>query len=438
MSFHSYQYGEILRKLRNEQGRAMKFFEDEQLSQATISKIENGHPHVSEEKVKLYAERLGTSLEELPHLLSQEQEKHDKIRLHLLSVENYIDFLGPDIGLQKLQGLNLAGIDRYRPIYHYLQGKCYFQKKSLRKAKSSFLKAIMYIHQDTHSEMVNLKATCLNELGRIANAEGDLEEALQYTQEGIQSFREDGEREYVLYSLMTNQAIYLEELGLLERSLKTIQEIKRVQNGMKNLDGALSLFDLESRILNKNHMYSQAISLVKEGIELARINHMYDRSFALWNTFGNIYYDMNRLEEAKICYCTALDLEKKITKQRPIISVYKQLGIISQKQGDLSNAKKYLEKSIVAGDKIKDMLQCIRTFIAFGDFYRKQDAYEEAIKKYERGLKLAKKHHYLNLEEELLAKIGECWKKIGDQENYQKYSQQLQSVRVQLLDGGDG
>ncbi|SHE88748.1 Helix-turn-helix [Seinonella peptonophila] len=436
--FYSYQYGEILRKLRNEQGRAMKFFEDDRLSQATISKIENGHPHVSEEKVKLYAERLGTNLEALPQILSEEQERHERIELKLLSVENYIDLLGPDIGLKKLKELQVNDDDRYKPILNYLKGKCYFHKKLLKKAKTFFLKTIMYINQESSFNHKNLKSICLNKLGRIANVENNLEEALNYTQEGIREFETDQKREYVLYSLMTNKAIYLEEMGLLERSLQTIQKIKEAQHGAKTMDGALSLFDLESRILNKNQMYSKAIALVKEGIELARINHMYDRSFALWNTFGNINFDMNKLDESKICYRTALDLKEKITKKRPIISVYKQLGIIAQRQGDIDLAKEYLEKSIQYGDKIRDMLQFIGAFIAYGDFYRKRLLFREASHQYQQGLELAQKYKYLEKEEEALAKLSECFKHLGNDEHYLDYSQQLQSVRVRLLDGGDG
>lgn len=435
---YSHQFGWILRKIRNDKGLAMKYFEDQSLSQATISKIENGNPHVSAEKVKLYAKRLGYDLEELSKVIKQEQEQQQFIRLQLFAVETYIDLIGEEQGLCKLKEIDgLNRYDRFKPHVDLLKGKYYYQKKDWQKAKTYFLRSVMHVNQSNEWKKSNIKPASLNELSRIAYMEGNLEEAMRYVQEGLNAFEQSGSREHIIYSLITNQAIYLDKLGLLEKSLEAIHEFKQHLNGAKSMEATLSILDLEAKILRNTQMYSKAICLVEEGIELARVNSMYDKSATLWISLGNIYYVMQKFDQAKICYLTSLDLQEKGKKKHPILSIYKQLGLIYEAQNNLPLAKKYLKKAIYSGKNTDDMLQYTESFIAYGDFLRKQGQYMEAIEQYEQGLQLAKTYQFKELEEELWVKQGDCWMKLGNDEKYQQCTNQLHLVKVLLLDGGE-
>lgn len=433
----AYQYGSILRKIRNEKGLAMKYFEDQHLSQATISKIENGNPHVSAEKVTLYAKRLGYSLEDLADVVEQEKQRKQYIRLQLFAVETYIDLISEETGFEKLKEIQMDGYQLFKPQINLLKGKYFYQKKELGKAKTHFLKSIMHVNQSVEWKKSNIKPASLNELSRVAYIEGNLEEALRYVQEGINAFDSEGQREHIVHSLVTNKAIYLDKLGLLEKSLEAIEDFKTQLNSAKSMDAALSILDLEAKILRNTQMYSKAIRLVEEGIELARINYMYDKSSALWISLGNIYYVMKKLEEAKVCYLTALDLQEKVKKKNPILSIYKQLGLIYEQQGQLYLAKKYLKKAIQSGEKMDDMLQYTESFIAYGDFLRKQNQFTEAIEQYKRALEMAQRHQFKSLEEEIWVKQGDCWMKLGDDEQYQRCTNQLHLVKIHLLDGGE-
>ena len=57
--YNSLDFGKIVRKLRTSRGLPMKFFEDKEISQGTISKIERGDPTVSNHKRFYYLEKLG-------------------------------------------------------------------------------------------------------------------------------------------------------------------------------------------------------------------------------------------------------------------------------------------------------------------------------------------------------------------------------------------
>ncbi|RAL25596.1 helix-turn-helix domain-containing protein [Thermoflavimicrobium daqui] len=420
--------GELLRKIRKDHGYTIENLADDYISASTISNIERGNPYVSIEKINYYAEKLDVNLEQLSNLMTKEKKNEKKYRLQLMSIENMIDLVDPNAGLAKLRQMSSDCFSHCPGMINYLKGKSYYRKNK-EKAETYFLKAIQQVEQQPILEKSNIKPICYNELGTIYFYKHELEKALHYTQKGIDSFIPEGERSYVKSMLLANKAIYLEDLGRLEESIQTIDQLRAQPEEFKSTNSTLSIYVLQARIYHRNKLYSQAITCTETGIELARINRMHDRSSELWTLLGNIYFSLEKTEEAEICYLTALDLKEKIKKEHLLISPYTQLGLLYLEQDKFVEAKRPLEDAVKIGERSDHILPFISALIALGNFYLKQKKYYQAIQPFEKALVLAQKHHSMDREEQIVVNLCYCYEQIGDIERFQDYSKRLVEVK---------
>jgi tetratricopeptide (TPR) repeat protein len=427
--------GKMLRKLRKEQGFTIENFADDYISASTISNIERGNPHVSIEKIKYYAKKLNVTLEDVSSMMEKEQKNREKYRLQLMSIENMIDLVDPGAGLARLRQLDESYF-LYNPgIVYYLKGKSYYPKNKER-AETYYQKAIQQIDQHSSNERTNMKSVCYNELGTIYFYKNNLDQALEYTQKGIEAFVPDGERTYVKSVLLANKAIYLEDLGRLEESIQTIEELRSQPEEFKSTNSTLSIYVLQARIHHRNKLYTQAIQCTETGIELARINNMYARSSELWTLLGNIYFSLEKPEEAEICYLTSLDIKEKMRKEHLLITPYTQLGLLYLSQNNFKGAQESLEEAVRIGERTDHLLPFVNALIALGNFYLKQKQYYQAIQPFERAFSLAKKHKYTKEEEQIVVNLCYCYEQIGDLERFQNYSKRLVSVKFRSNHNG--
>ncbi|SFI95893.1 helix-turn-helix domain-containing protein [Thermoflavimicrobium dichotomicum] len=420
--------GEMLRRIRKDQGFTIENLADDYISASTISNIERGNPYVSIEKINYYAKKLDVGLEELSNLTTEEKKNEKKYRLQLMSIENMIDLVDPNAGLARLRQLNSGHFSCCPGMINYLKGKSYYRKNK-EKAETYFLKAIQQVDQHPNLEKSNIKSICYNELGTIYFYKNELEQALHYTQKGIDAFVPDGERSYVKSMLLANKAIYLEDLGRLEESIQTIEQLRSQPEEFKSTNSTLSIYVLQARIYHRNKLYSQAIACTETGIELARINRMYERSSELWTLLGNIHFSLQKLEEAEICYLTALDIKEKIRKEHLLITPYTQLGLLYLEQNKYTQAQQALEEAVKIGERSDHILPYIGALIALGNFYLKQKKYYQAIQPFEKALTLAQKHNSTDREEEIVVNLCYCYEQIGDIEKFQNYSKRLVKVK---------
>ena len=68
-------------------------------------------------------------------------------------------------------------------------------------------------------------STCYLMLGLCSYHQNNLEKALEYTENGINTFHPDGERPYTIYTLLRNKAIYLERMGRVVEGLKVVEQV---------------------------------------------------------------------------------------------------------------------------------------------------------------------------------------------------------------------
>jgi len=430
---HPIQIGELLRKRRKELGLRLEDLADDFISPSTISNIERGITYEIEEKVRYIADKLGVNLDQIHELIAKEKQEEKQIELKLASVENMIDLMSPDRGLERLRKLEVPSNHALSAMVHFLRGKIYLQKKNWVKSQNHFLEAIRLIDQKAERLKTNIKAASYHELSRIAYANHDLEQALKYVEEGIEHFQEEGERGYYKYVLAISRIGYLEKLQRTEEALHLIHELWEEVQDMKNVEMVLELYKVRLSILGKLNLFEEAIQYATQGIEVARINKKPEQASQLWILLGCVYLKLKKWEEGENCFRTALGLQEKFKSDSLKIKAHTYLGLIYLEQQRWSDAEGVLKEAVEICEKNHLTLPNRLTYIILGDCYRKQGQWSAAIPLYEKALKLAQKFGDRVQERRIVWKLAQCY----ETSNEEKFTECLVELYRLEKDAGE-
>ncbi|WP_194830711.1 tetratricopeptide repeat protein [Laceyella tengchongensis] len=216
-------------------------------------------------------------------------------------------------------------------------------------------------------------------------------------------------------------------------SLQILEELWSEQNTIPSTEALLNMYDLQAKFYFKMQLYDKAISFTKEGIERARIDKMYDRSYELWTTLGGCYIKKKQLDEAQRCFRTALNLEKYIRRDYLIVTSQTQLGLLYLKQKNVVKAKELLEEAVRLGRKCNDVHRLNEALVGLGDCYLAEPNYKKARQCFEEALSLTKKQNDFDKKEDsILIKLLVCTNK--DSKDYQDYEKRFIQIHMNKLD----
>lgn len=425
--------GELLRKKRKEMRKRMEDFADGEISTATISNIERGLPIVNHNKIHYYAEKLGIKLDDFPTFYKQNSKTEEKFDSILVSIQSSIDLGDSEEGLERLKKFVIPDSSPYYVFKLYLTGRYYLIKRKLNKSQGYFSDVLRLIEKFPSLARTNLKSICCYDLARAFYYKNDLQNALSYVQNGIDSFNPDGDKtkRYIIHSLKISKAIYLEKLDRLDEALQTINDLWEDIDKIKSIYVLLNMYEVKSSILKKQKRGSEAIQIAYEGIELARVNRAYERSFDLWTTLSSIYLQRNDLQEAENCIRTALSLKKKINDEYLFVNTYTHLGLLYIKKEQWDEAFKALQEAVRLGEKTNDALKYVYALIVLGDWYQLRKQYSEAVQTYQKAHELTLKHNFIKQRHMVLLELSKCWKEL-DEGEFNKSLENLFESELQL------
>lgn len=443
--------GEIFRQTRKNQGyRQREVAKATGLSEATVSNIENGSHKAREDNIVCYAEFLGIK-NELFGIVSELEQREKQAKIDLLEIEEII-IANPDKALERLKQLkqyyDVDAKSTLAPIGHYLFGKYYFEKKQWSQSQKYFLEAIRLINEKEleHPELrlSNIKSACYSDLGSMSHYQNHFHKALEYAEEGIKSFVEDGKRIYRKYFLLLNRAIYLEDLNRKEEALQALEELKIAINEMGSTSEVfqnvrtsiiVKMYRMYAKLLNELEMPYKAVEECEKGIRIAWLNNDFDRVFTLWTTMGTIYYNIGDYESTEKFYFKALDIRPKVKEEFLYPFNYVNVGTLLIQQNKLQEAKQYIEDAIKISKEYKDDLALTESLMAMGQWCIQQNLHTEAINLYKQAKEIAQQNNFVSKESEILTNLCICFEEISDEIEFQKHTVQLFRIRKKLIEG---
>lgn len=231
--------------------------------------------------------------------------------------------------------------------------------------------------------------------------------------------------------LKVNISIYLEKLDRLRDSLETLEQMWDDIDTIANIQVVLNMYETRALVLKKLDRPHEAIKFCNKGIDIARFNEVYERSFDLWTVRGSIFADLGEYDTAEECFLAALDLRKHIKKKYLFISTFTELAELYLKKGLFKEAIEYANEAVNLGKETNDIRRLGQALLVLGDCYFHQDNFSKALPFYKEVREIAKEHDFIMLLKSTLVQLVQCSKK-ADYENYHQYVDELVEIEVRL------
>lgn len=424
------ELGEIIRKVRRSRGLTLTDLADENISQATISNIERGVPHVHADKVHYLLRKLEIE-DKLSDLLTGEQKELQRTHFRLFMIESLIRVGKLEKAEKELDRIVLVDDHPYAALYYWLKGKVLSSREKWKRAERSFYNAIRLTSQNPAEHESNLEACSFSELGLCAYYQNDLEGALRFTESGLEAFNEEGERLHNKYTLLRNKAIYLERMGRVAEALKVVQDVWEELPKMAEAETVLVFYWLRSELLRRTSLLDEAETYALKGLDLAMINQNYFSMFDLWTVLGSIYMSRKAWDEAESCFELALDIKDKIPYKEIMITTCTRLGILYIQQKKWEQAEKILRQAIHLGQQYDNAPRLTEALMIMGDLFRTQEKMTDAIPFYEQAVALAQKHKYKKQEHQAWFRLARCWDGTNEQE-FERCTRNMYIVQREL------
>ncbi|KPC76822.1 tetratricopeptide repeat protein [Laceyella sacchari] len=410
-----HEIGEVIRKVRKERGLRLEDLADENISPATVSNIERGVAHVSPEKISYLLEKLDLPMHKLPEMLVKEQSELKKVKFKMLTVATLRQIGLVDEALQQLEELVLDESHPYIAHAYYLKGKCYMSKKKWKQAERALYNALRLSQQNAYKEQ-NMEAASYLLLSLSSYYQNQMEQALSFTDNGLEAFLENGTNQHIKILLYRNKGIYLHRLGRITEGMRLVQEIWSQIPNIADAATLLGFYWLRAEFSRLIGLYQESIEYAEEGIEIARRNKLYDSMCDLWIVLGSAYTATKDWSMAETSFKMALKVEEKHKEEQRITKVYNRLGTLYMKQNRMEDARNALLKAIQQAEKYNDSKHLSTSLLTIGELSYTAGNVEDAIAYYKKALDLTQKHGYKEKEYKAWFNLAKCYDGVDEQE----------------------
>jgi tetratricopeptide (TPR) repeat protein len=426
--------GRVLRKEREKKGWSLSNLANmtDHLSSSSMSNMERGFSGVSEKKIVEYCKLLDIDPNNLPKMVNIDNDVEAGWAKTLLRIEQKIDLLGSEQAHRELRKVEVEDKHPLYVVYLYLEARCYYHKGNFKKAEDRFTRALQGVKKHPDLRYSNISAACYKELGRIAfYYHHNLEQALSYTDQGLEAFNADGERKIIKYALLSGKASYLGKLQQNGESMKILEELWSEQNQwyLSN-EIVLNIMEIRANLVAKNGFYDEALQYALEGMQLATAHENHERALEMATSLGKIYTLKKEYSEAEEWLKFALQLKTEVKRAYLFaVDTYTQLGILYMTLEQMDKALKHLKEAVSLGEKSKDGVQYYYAIIALADYYMKLNQFNQAIPLYEKAIDQAKKQTLSIIDPDIYAKMSRCYQ-TSDPIKSQKYMDKYLKIKL--------
>ncbi|MFC4075990.1 tetratricopeptide repeat protein [Salinithrix halophila] len=420
------EIGEVIRKIRKEKGFRLEDLADENISPATISNIERGVPHVNTNKIQYLLDKLGVNLMDIPSKMEEEANKMKDVEFQLDSSHLLWSLGQLREALYNLEKLELDDAHPLAPRKHFLKGRCYLTEKKWAKAERELYYAIKLSSQSPLSQATSVEALCFNDLAICCYQQNEIEKALGFTNQAIDSYQESGDAPHLKFVLRCNKAIYLDKLDRVNEGMQTIQEVwDSIDSEVESKHIAL-LYWLKAEFLRKMGILDQALHHAQQGLEMSRRNGYNKSILDFLNTMGSIFSKAGDWKKAKDCFRIAINAREMFGDTRALATTYTRLGVLYMNESNWDEAKKTLEEAVNLSQD--DLVRLSYALLFLGDFYKKQGQIQEAVSYYERTLEIIGSRNP-RLEAKLHLRLASIWDQ-ADEKEFQKHLRNMYEIKM--------
>lgn len=236
-------------------------------------------------------------------------------------------------------------------------------------------------------------AFALNNIGYLAQIQGNNVKALDYFKLGLIKY---------------NEINYHEGVAL------TLNNIGYVYQNMGEVIKSLEYYNKSYELFKHRRD--------KDGIATAL------------NNIANVYEQFGNIPKALEFYHQSLKIREEIKDKKGIAICFNNIGAIYKNQGDLNNSIRYFEKGLAIQKEIKDDFGIAYTYNNIGGVYERKNEPEKALEYYSKGLDLREKMQDYNGIAYSMNNVGSVYNKMGNLKKALEYYSKSLKIFKDLKD----
>ncbi|MBS1635536.1 MAG: tetratricopeptide repeat protein [Bacteroidetes bacterium] len=232
-------------------------------------------------------------------------------------------------------------------------------------------------------------AEALNNVGYLANQEGNGAKALEYYTKSLKVSEAMGDMEGLATSLNNVGAIY-NHLGDIGRALEYYSRSLKIREKIGDQQGiANSLNNIGIIYANQGDL-KKALESYNKALNIREKIGDKDGMTSNLNNIGIIYDQLGNPSKALEYYEKSLKLKEELGDKRGIATSLNNIGRISNNLGNTAKALDYLQKGLKIREEIGDKQGIAFSLHNIGNVYLRQKKYDQALDYMKRSMTLSK------------------------------------------------
>ncbi|MHA1105331.1 MAG: tetratricopeptide repeat protein [Promethearchaeota archaeon] len=249
------------------------------------------------------------------------------------------------------------------------------------------------------------KATFLNNIGMIHNAQGNYPEALKRYKEALQIAEQLGD--------LAEKAAFLNNIGMIHNAqgnypeaLKRYEEALQIDEQLGDLSGKATRLNNIGMIYDAQGNYPEALKQNEEALKIfEKLGNLRSKGTALSN-IGMIYKAQGNYPEALNRYEQALQIAEKLGDLSGKAIFLNNIGMIHNAQGNYPEALRRYEEALQIAEQLGDLKGKATFLNNIASIHYAQRNYPKALRRYEEALQIAEQLRDLRGKAAFLNNIG--------------------------------
>ncbi|MGB0864089.1 MAG: tetratricopeptide repeat protein [Saprospiraceae bacterium] len=229
-------------------------------------------------------------------------------------------------------------------------------------------------------------------LSRIYFLKGNYTRALDYAKNGVDVCKNSFEISPLLRHKIFNLTgvIYQEQVEVVSATahfMKAIEALKGLEAEYKQ--EVAGVYMNMAIISYHNRNFTESLEALEEATRYMEELDFHVGMFRCYNTYGNVYNELNELDNAEIFYQKSLKIVQKLNNSQYLANTYSNLSNIAEKRTDFEKALRLVRKSISINQLLNSEAVIAVDYRRIGVIYFELGRVEKGIEYLEKSYELS-------------------------------------------------
>jgi len=270
-------------------------------------------------------------------------------------------------------------------------------------------------------------------LGDASISLGKQQQALEYYQQALSIFREEGDR-YGESTALTNIGLVYDNLGKQQQALEYYQQALSIKREV-GAGGGTTLTHIGG-IYAAQGKQQQALEYYQQALSISREEGDRQEEGNTLTYIGSVHDDLGDQQQALTYYQQALSIYREVGARASEGTTLNTIGGVYDNLGDQQQALTYYQQALSIYREVGARASEGTTLNTIGNAYAALDKQQQALEYYQQALSIQREEGDRYKESTALTNIGLVYDNLGKQQQALEYYQQALSIKREVGAGG--